>query len=243
MSFEPNLPKSILITRIDDFLASTDLVDCYKRYSWERDTWSRGFPDIYRLEMMIGEAVRNKSLGVDHLLRIARWGGNNKQIYCSGIVDVPVYEGGRIAKWVEEEPERYINVICSEIRNFGPTYGSKLLRFALPSEYGAIDTWLVRVFGEGDSTKKRASFLDLKVTQNPDKRWGINSYQSRWPGEYGTWINVLRYIAKHMNENGQKCPHPDKFVDAGLRENGVWFCADVEMALFSYAISQRNLRR
>jgi hypothetical protein len=30
-------------------------------------------------------------------------------------------------------------------------------------------------------------------------------------------------------------PHPDEYIAADLREEGVWIAADVETALFSYA--------
>lgn len=235
MPFESNLSDPSLIAKIDDFLENTDIADWYKRYDWKRDSWTRGFPDIFRFEMIIGEAVRKNALELAHILEIARWGGNNNPIECNGTIDVPVYDGNDIAKWVEEEPEKHIVDICDSIRYFGPTYGSKLLRFALPSEYGAIDTRIVRVFGEGDDKNNTVNLLDLKVTLTPEKRWYINKYQSKWPGEYGTWINILRYISNQMNENELPCPHPYNFVDSGLREGGEWFCADVEMALFSYA--------
>jgi hypothetical protein len=42
-------------------------------------------------------------------------------------------------------------------------------------------------------------------------------------------------MAESLQENGIKCPHPRKFVKAGLREEGVWLPADVGTALFSYA--------
>lgn len=235
MPFESNLSDCSLISKIDDFLENTNITDWYKRYDWKNDSWARGFQDIFRLELTIGDSVRKNTLGLNHIKEIASWGGNNNPIACNGTINVPIYEDSDIAKWVESEPEKYITNICDSIRYFGPTYGSKLLRFALPAEYGAIDTRLVRVFGKGDDRSNSANLLDLKVTLNPEKRWYINKYQSKWPAEYGTWINILRYISKQMNDNELPCPHPRNFVDAGLREGGEWFCADVEMALFSYA--------
>ncbi|MEL4304353.1 hypothetical protein [Methanococcoides sp. LMO-2] len=236
MPFEPRLWDSNLITRIDKFLNTINIDEWYKKYDWNNDSWNNGFPDIFELEMIIGEAVKNKSLTVNHIIKVAKWGGNNRRIECDGTIDVPIYDGHNIAKWVEEEPERYIDDICSHIKYFGPTYGSKLLRFALPSEYGAIDTRLVRVFGSCDDFKNCINLLNLKAShQNKEKRWSIAKNKSQWPSEYGTWINVLRYIAKQMNENDVNCPHPDCFVETKLRDNGLWCCADVEMALFSYA--------
>ncbi|MDK2940325.1 MAG: hypothetical protein PWQ51_2490 [Methanolobus sp.] len=235
MPFESNLSNPSLIAKIDNFLESTDIVDYYKKYGWKKDLWTKGFPDIFRLEIMIGEAIRTNTLEQNHILKIAKWGGNNNPIKCNDSINVPIYNGDDIAKWVELKPEAYIDDICDSIRYFGPTYGSKLLRFALPSEYGAIDTRIVRVFGKGDEKSSQVDLLNLKVNSTPEKRWYINKYQPNWPAEYGKWINILRHISKQMNKNDLPCPHPHNFIDAKLRESGNWFCADVEMALFSYA--------
>jgi len=42
-------------------------------------------------------------------------------------------------------------------------------------------------------------------------------------------------IAERLNDEGIECPHPEEYVEWGLRSGGEWFCADVERALFSYA--------
>jgi hypothetical protein len=116
----------------------------------------------------------------------------------------------------------------------GPTYISKVLRFSLPQEYGAIDTRCVRVFGHGDPVVHRHDWLKLRV-HNSGSGWYIAN--TNWPDDYASWVNILRYFASALPAN---CPHPVTFVRSGLRKQGVWVCADVEMALFAYASQHTN---
>lgn len=59
------------------------------------------------------------------------------------------------------EPEETIRIVEWRVRGFGPTYASKLLRFAVPQVFGAIDIRLVRIFGRGDPGMQRYPLLDL----------------------------------------------------------------------------------
>ena len=120
------------------------------------------------------------------------------------------------------------------MRYFGKVYQSKLLRFAMPWEYGAIDKRLCQVFGRGDPASQHTELLSLKVEYN-GTRWDLKYQQTEWPSEYGTWIQILRMIASELNQSGMSCPHPEVMYARGLREKGIWECADVEMALFSFA--------
>jgi hypothetical protein len=124
-------------------------------------------------------------------------------------------------------------ILRKNTRGLGPTYLSKVLRFALPSEFGAIDTRIVRVVGNGDSNSKEQSWLSLKV-RNDGYGWYIPENQSAWPKDYSRWINILRFFAQLLNNSGKLCPHPKDFVINGLRTAGVWTCADIEMAIFSH---------
>ena len=116
----------------------------------------------------------------------------------------------------------------------GPTYLSKVLMFSRPQLYRAIDTRLVRVFGNGDTATEGPGWLSLEVRKSGNG-WHIPEIQTSWPGEYNTWIEILHHMAHQCNTSGHKCPHPDKYVALGLREKGIWIVADIETALFSYA--------
>jgi hypothetical protein len=53
--------------------------------------------------------------------------------------------------------------------------------------------------------------------------------------DYFRWLDILEHLKNQLNLKGIQCPHPDSFVMSGLREKGIWTCADVEMALFAYS--------
>ncbi len=225
---------------IDDLIETCNFPELYRTYAWKRDRWQDGFPDICRLEREIGDAARAGTLSEEHLKAIARWGGlpNIERIRAPTPIRIALFEDGDVARWVRDNPENAIRVLGGQIRGFGPTYTSKLLRFAAPELFGAIDTRIVRVFGAGDTA--HLHLLDLTATHVD----GIPSGQQGWPGEYGTWTAILTYAAAQLNAAGQPCPHPEALINAGLRERGIWLNADVEMAFFNYASGKiQNIRR
>jgi len=227
-------PQQQEVTRL---LEDLNLPTLYRQYDWMGDTWEKGFPDLFRLERDISRAARQYSLGKQHLLEIAKWGKhpNPKRIDCQDPIKITLYENDSPAKWLEREPENAVWILEGQTRGFGPTYCSKVLHFAVPQLFGAIDTRLVRTFGQGDPAAQRYPLLDLKVT---GKRWAIESRQAGWPREYGTWTAILNHIAKTLNEKGEECPHPPQYLQSGLRKKGVWLPADVETALFAYATKE-----
>lgn len=221
---------------IAEFLNEHNLSDLYKEYVWKGDTWEKGFPDLFRLEQEISAAARNYSLSQDHLVQIARWGGhpNPKRVSCRYPIKITLYEGNSPAEWLQREPENAVWILEGQTRGFGPTYCSKLLHFAVPQVFGALDTRLVRTFGKGDLDSQQYPLLDLNVTLS-GKRWSISSSQVGWPSEFETWTEILNHIAQSQNRQRNECPHPLKYYQAGLREKGIWLPADVETALFRYA--------
>ncbi len=208
----------------------------YTEYNWEGDTWERGFTDLFRLEQSISKAAKEYSLDQNHLLEIAKWGGhpNPKRIACNKPIKITLYSDNRPAVWLKREPENAVWILEGQTKGFGPTYCSKLLHFAVPQVFGAIDTRLVRTFGQEDPDSPQYHLLDLKVKRSGN-RWAIESRQAGWPREYGTWTEILGEIANTLNKSGILCPHPEQYYESGMREKGVWLPADVETALFSYA--------
>jgi hypothetical protein len=130
-----------------------------------------------------------------------------------------------------------LEALLHRVLYVGPTYASKVLRFALPKHYGAIDSRCVRVFGQGDPASKKQDWLELQASPSNKSRnrWGILESQAGWPQGYGVWLAILRHIASTI---AVPCPHPPIFAKEGLRRMGQWACADVEMALFTYASQQ-----
>ena len=226
-----------LISQLDDFLDKADFPSLYKSYDWENDNHRVGFPDIYCLELQLSTHAKSEGVTHDDIKDVACWGLNHRNLSRIKCHAHPPLERsllysqtGDPVLTLGDDPLKPVIKLRCNTEQVGPTYLSKVLRFALPEQFGAIDTQVVRIFGEGDTDSKRYNWINLKVN-NPGN-WGINAGQSAWPSEYGTWINILRYLARKLPKD---CPHPRNFVDSGLRTKGVWTCADVEMALFAYA--------
>lgn len=225
---------------LDAFMQLNDMVELYRAYAWENDTYAQGFPDILKLELQLGKNARGKGVELGDAVAVAVWGAMRNQGRIAGApVVLPgnaLFSAGGVTQGrLDAEPHTPFATLQS-IKGFGPTYQSKILRFALPEEYGAIDTRLARVFGQGDAKAQQHDWLDLKVVLGMYKGkptgWSIPASKTRWPAGYSQWINILRYLATQL---GNTCPHPEAFVEEGLRSKGRWTCADVEMALFCYA--------
>ena len=219
---------------VDRLLSDLDFPGLYRDYIWRNDTWERGFPDILRLEQEVVAAAREGVLGPDHVEKIARWGNLAGRISCPGRLSVTLYIGDVPAYWLLHGSGDTILCLEQQIQGSGPAYVRKLLRFAVPQIFGALDTRLVRVFGSGDPAMQRYALLDLSAEPSGG-RWAIPAAQPGWPGEYEAWIEILHAIASDLNREEICCPHPAGFAASGLRSHGIWFAADVEMALFSYA--------
>lgn len=240
MPFESQgLPKA-LCDELDAFISSNNMQDLYKSYAWENDTYLDGFPNIAKLELQLQKSEISTGITLKDAIDVAKWGAmrNQKRISGSQVVlpkNTLISASEALHSCAESEPQAPIDTL-KLINGFGPTYQSKILRFALPEEYGAIDTRIVRVFGQGDPKAHKHAWLELKATRGMHKGkatgWSISATQKNWPSDFSRWINILRYIARKIEG---KCPHPNQLEACGLRKDGAWTCADVEMALFSYA--------
>lgn len=220
--------------RIKDFLAKHDLRSFYKEYEWGNDMWEKGFPDMLQLEIDLSMAAKHGYLTKTHVIAVARWGllRNLKRVQCPELFRISLCDN--LAEWLKSNPTAPLATLRENIKGMGPTYFSKILMFSQPQIYGAIDTRLTRVFGRGDANNEQLKWLSLEV-KNYGYGWFIPESQSSWPGEYNTWIEILHHIASLCNTSKLECPHPNGYIDNGLREKGIWIVADVETALFSYA--------
>jgi len=237
MPLPPRKLPDQLVSQLNEFIQSNDLTELYTSYIWGNDTFQDGFPDILKLEVQLTESDKKQGIRLRDVKDVARWGKlrNIDRIDGEDIVLPKNTLNTAAASPVEAltvDPLKPITKLQENIYGgVGPTYLSKVLRFGLPQEYGAIDTRCVRVFGQGDSESQRHDWLKLRV-RNDGYGWYIPKNQAGWPSEYGMWIEILRYFSKHLPSN---CPHPEDFIAAGLRSGYEWACADVEMALFTYA--------
>jgi hypothetical protein len=222
-------------TKVRKILSEIPLSEYYQSYDWGRDNRRTQFRDIVRLECLMIDAAKRNCITRDHLLHIAQWGGHpsSDQIRCRNPISLPLYTDEGYADWVITNPVKGIEILNPQMYYFGKVFQSKLLRFVMPWEFGAIDKRICQVFGRGDPGSQYCELLSLEVEYN-GKRWDLKYQQAGWPSEYGTWIQILRMIANEMNQSGTPCPHPELMYEMGLRKKGIWECADVEMAMFSF---------
>ena len=236
MPFPPRQLPSQLETQLDDFLSNQDFPNLYKAYSWERDTYDNGFPDILSLEERLGRHGKMGGITLEDVKDVARWGGNSRNVGRMSSREIPLSSEaiytteGILNPSLQADPTIPVFPL-DKVNRLGPTSISKVLRFTLPEEYGAIDTRILSVFGQGDADSQSYNWISLQV-----RNYGYGpvfpSDQKSWPSAYGVWIDILRYFVLKLPAS---CPHPQRFIDEDLRESGKWTCADVEMALFAYA--------
>lgn len=236
MSENTSLTENIAC-RLNLFCNENRFVDLYRSYNWGNDSWETGFVDILRIERQLSSHLSTGGVSLDDVKEIAKWGKlrNPGRIKGASVVlpTKTIYgNDGTLDSRVDINSLDPLLVLRGHVESgIGPTYLTKSLRFAIPTIYGAIDTRCVRVFGIGDPASKKHNWLDLKV-KNYGYGWFIPEKQKQWPAGYALWLGILKTICSLQAE---ACPHPSAFVEYGLRKQGVWTCADVEMALFTYA--------
>jgi hypothetical protein len=220
-----------LQANITEFLAKRDLALLYKEYTWTGDNWNKGFPEMRQLEIDFRTSLEDGFITQDNVMSVVKWGRlrNSKRVKCPERIVLP-----ELPTNPEDALIALLTLLDRTTKGLGPTYYSKILMFAFPKLYGAIDTRLVTVFGHGDSDTYSHEWLSLRV-RNYGSGPHIPETQHHWPSEYITWIQILHFIAQLCNSSQPKCPHPEEYISRGLRDKGIWIAADVETALFSYA--------
>lgn len=237
MPFPPHELPEQLIAELCNFQFNNDFVQLFKSYNWRNDTYANGFPDIRHLESILIESDKGRGISLQDVKKVADWGKlrnrgriNGKEIVLPSTTLHADKAGPADSLFLH--PLKPVQILEANIeRGIGPTYLSKILRFGMPQEYGAIDTRCVRIFGQGDPANQQQDWLTLRA-RNDGYGWYMSKTQSAWPSGYAVWINILRYFSHKLPQN---CPHPQDFVASGLRSKNEWVCADVEMALFAYA--------
>jgi len=244
----PHSPRNMdnsLMLDLKNFLDNNDFVAMYKSYDWGNDNFRNGFRDILDLEIQLSKSLNRQGIRLEDVKAIARWGKlkNPKRISGKEIV-----LDQKLLNILSDEENMLLASyptlpLCalqeSITKGIGPTYFSKILLFAFPEEYGAIDTRCVRVFGKGDLKSQQHDWINLRARNN-GYGWYIPAYQADWPSGYGLWIDILRFFSEHLSIRSINCPHPSAFIREGLRVPNKWACADVQTALFAYASSIIN---
>lgn len=211
------------------FVESLDWQGQYKKFHHDEDSWENGFYNIVELEKGISEHLALGYLTRKDIVKIARWERPiaKDRMTCPAVLRLGVNEIGG-----NSETEKIIRILEVSVKGTRKLFLTTIMRFISPSRMGSLDTNLVRVFGVGDPNLQSLQLLNLVVRRTEDT-WIFAGNSWTWPDEYYKWNLILGFLASLLNELGIACPHPSGFQ--GLRENGKWICADVEMALRAYA--------
>lgn len=102
---------------------------------------------------------------------------------------------------------------ATAIKGFGMTYGSKLLRFCRPREYGALDSRIHRALS--------------------NELGAASSYLPTMQRQYKTYLELLHEYRQRLR--AAKVLRPEYGPRAASIE---WTAAEVEMALFAWASSE-----
>ena len=236
--FESRGLNEALTAKLDRFLACNDFTQLYRSYSWKSDTYGAGFPGISSLELRL--RGKTDQITLANVKAVKCWGcprgTSREKIHGTRIIYPELFLDLRTRlsdlSLIGDDPGGPAGVLAASVSGVEATYASKVLRFVMPEQYGAIDTRQVSVFGVDGRDDDTRGWLPLRVMEGLHGRSVDSDNKNSWHTGYGVWINILRYFAGKLPDN---CPHPNSFTERGLRCNGIWAAADVEMALFAFA--------
>ncbi|MDR3587944.1 MAG: DNA-directed RNA polymerase subunit alpha C-terminal domain-containing protein [Desulfosporosinus sp.] len=222
-----DLPE-LLKDQITQFVDHQDWVRLYKDYRWRDDTWKQGFPAILRLETQMRCSLQKGEIKRQDILDVANWGKYSSLSKITAPKIIPITDANDEVSVLQAltSLEQYVGGIEAN-------YITKILRFAFPNRAGALDSRIVRVFGLGDRIVNQYQWLTIRAQKS---RSGWSIFRNRmWQMDYQKWLIILSKMVSLVNAKEIPCPHPQDFLDAGLRTERIWVSADVEMAIFSYA--------
>lgn len=185
-------------------------------FGWPLDCLDTGFPWIVALEDQFRAAMEQNVLPPLPLVsEMILWAGNQNNVLGKFSKDLRAmgYETF-IRKVVDslDDPSLALESAMA-IKGFGLTYGSKLLRFCRPRDYGALDS---RILGA------------LKSELGP-----ASSYAPTMQNQYKAFLDLLHEYQRRLRTT--EVSRPSYGSRAASRE---WTAAEVEMALFAWASSQ-----
>lgn len=223
-----------------DVLDLTRFPEYFGCYHWEAKHALFGYPAdkapefrwIRNLEcrgLWLREALRaGKDISGLYLLKdIIQWGGSQNgclQKFEDGVGRICL--AGELAKVVKALPHPKEAISAAmEISGLGLTYGSKLLRFLDPVNYGALDA---RLRSAMNAAKQREHRLEQMPTISDNRGSAIRGYE--W------FCGFARQLQNDLEDRGIKRPNCTLAHNATRTR---WRAADVEMALFRWATHLR----
>ena len=154
----------------------------YSLYSWGNQDSKGSHHDLYDLENNLSSRENQfvRPLPSRRYCRMG-WASRSKNYLLSRPFANPLYSGRQPALCHYYDPVNTICMIEGRVKGFGPTFSSKLLHFSIPQIFGAIDTRLVRVFGNESEDPDPHHFLNLDVNRPEKGRPAITKTQQNWP--------------------------------------------------------------
>ena len=230
LNFNPPCLSETLKEQLVQFVGSLDWPRQYKQYTHNDDSWEKGYRPIAVLEKEISEHLSLGYLTRKDIVKIAGWESpyTKDRMKCPKVLRLDVIEND------DSEIKRIFHMLEVSVKGTKTLFLTTIMRFISPSKTGSLDANMVRVFGIGDSNLTSPKWLNLAVRRS-EGTWFFAGNWWSWPNEYYRWNLILSFLASLLNERAIACPHPNEFLEKDLREKGAWICADVEMALSSYA--------
>ena len=185
-------------------------------FGWPPDCLDTGFPWIVALEGQFRAAMeQNEFPPVSLVTEMILWGGNQNNVLgkFSKHVRAKAYES-YISEVIDslDEPPLALDAAMA-IKGFGPTYGSKLLRFCRPRDYGAFDSRI-----------RRAMKGELGAPSD---------YPTTMHKQYSGFLGIL-----HEYQRGLQTTKVLRPSYGSRAASAAWTAAEVEMALFAWASSR-----
>jgi hypothetical protein len=195
--------------------------DYHAAFGWPPDCLDAGFPWIVALEDRFRAAMeQNGHPSLSLVTEMILWGGNQQNVLGKFSKDLrSIGFEPFISKVVGslDDPPLALEA-ATTIKGFGLTYGSKLLRFCRPTDYGALDS---RILGALRNESGAAS-----------------SYPPTMRKQYTGFLGILRECQRELQTKRVLRP------SYGLRSASTeWTAAEIEMALFAWASSQPENQR
>lgn len=190
--------------------------DHHAAFGWSPDCLDTGFPWIVSLEDRFQAAMEHNGFPPLTLVsELILWGGNQNNILKKFSKDLRAKDYETFIHSVVEsldDPPLALESAMS-IKGFGRTYGSKLLRFCRPRDYGALDS---RILGA------------LKSELGASTAWTPTVLK-----QYSRFLDIVHEYQRGLHT--AKVLRPSYGARPASTE---WTAAEIEMALFAWASSQ-----
>jgi len=201
-----DFPRLLSSYRWDDYHAA---------FGWPVDCLDTGFPWIVALEDQFRAAMEQNVLPrLSLVTEMILWAGNQNNVLGKFSKDLRAIGYETFIRGVVDsldDPSLALESAMA-VKGFGLTYGSKLLRFCRPMDYGALDSRILRALR--------------------NEVGAPSSYPSTMGKQYRVFLDLLHDYQRRLRTT--EVTRPSYASRAASTE---WTAAEAEMALFAWASS------